>query len=107
SSTSKFTGPVTLCFSWTEGQFANENTIRLFHYDNGAWADITTSVNATANQVCGQSFSFSPFAIFESAYRFTGFFQPVDNAPIYNRAKVGSAVPVKFSLDGYQGMNIL
>ncbi len=40
-------------------------------------------------------------------YQFTGFFPPVDNQPILNELKAGSAVPIKFSLGGYQGMNIL
>ena len=33
-------------------------------------------------------------------YDFTGFFQPVDMGGVFNKAKAGSAVPVKFSLDG-------
>src|SRR5262249_10251599 len=37
---------------------------------------------------------------------FSGSFQPVDNAPTMNGAKAGSAIPVKFSLGGNQGMNI-
>jgi hypothetical protein len=40
------------------------------------------------------------------AFPFTGFFPPVDNPPIVNVAKAGSAIPVKFSLGGYRGMNI-
>ena len=39
-------------------------------------------------------------------YNFTGFFQPVDNAPMLNVVKGGSSVPVKFSLDGDQGLDI-
>ena len=39
-------------------------------------------------------------------YNFTGFFQPIDNSPALNAAKAGSAIPVKFSLGGNQGMNI-
>jgi hypothetical protein len=39
-------------------------------------------------------------------YNFTGFFQPVDNLPTVNTAKAGSAIPVKFSLGGYQGLDI-
>jgi uncharacterized protein len=31
-------------------------------------------------------------------YNFTGFFQPVDNAPVVNVVKSGSGIPVKFSL---------
>ena len=39
-------------------------------------------------------------------YNFTGFFQPVDNLPIVNSVKAGQAIPIKFSLDGDQGLNI-
>jgi uncharacterized delta-60 repeat protein len=39
-------------------------------------------------------------------YDFAGFFQPVDNLPVLNSVKAGSAVPVKFSLGGLQGLNI-
>ena len=39
-------------------------------------------------------------------YSFTGFFQPVDNLPTLNVASAGSAIPVKFSLGGNQGLNI-
>ena len=39
-------------------------------------------------------------------YNFAGFFQPIDNAPTLNVAKAGSAIPVKFSLGGDQGLNI-
>ncbi|MGH9891234.1 MAG: PxKF domain-containing protein [bacterium] len=41
------------------------------------------------------------------AFSFTGFFNPVDNPPILNAVKAGQAVPVKFSLDGDQGLAIL
>lgn len=39
-------------------------------------------------------------------YDFAGFFQPVDNLPVLNSLKAGSAVPIKFSLRGFQGLNI-
>jgi hypothetical protein len=46
-----------------------------------------------------------------SIYSFTGFFQPVDNPGegpnyVFNAVKAGSAVPVKFSLAGNQGLDI-
>ena len=40
-------------------------------------------------------------------YDFAGFFPPVDNTPTWNVAKAGSAIPVKFSLSGDQGLGIL
>jgi hypothetical protein len=39
-------------------------------------------------------------------YNFSGFFQPVDNTPTLNVAKAGSAIPVKFSLGGDQGLDV-
>jgi hypothetical protein len=39
-------------------------------------------------------------------YPFNGFFAPVDNEPVINVVKAGSALPVIFSLGGNQGLNI-
>jgi hypothetical protein len=39
-------------------------------------------------------------------YPFKGFFAPVNNEPVLNTAKAGSAIPVKFSLTGNQGLDI-
>lgn len=39
-------------------------------------------------------------------FTFTGFFQPVDNQPIINTVNAGRAIPIKFSLNGYQGLDI-
>ncbi len=41
-----------------------------------------------------------------SAYDFTGFFSPVNDQPTVNVAKAGSAIPVKFSLNGDQGLGV-
>ena len=88
---------------WTEGQIANESKVRLFHNDGGVWVDITdqSSRNTTLNIVCGVTATLSPFTLFEP-----GFFQPVDNQPTVNTAKAGSAIPVRFTLGGYNGANI-
>ena len=40
-------------------------------------------------------------------FNFTGFFQPVDNLPTLNVVMAGRGIPVKFSLNGDQGLNIL
>ena len=58
--------------------------------------------DATAND-----FAVVRYAVETSGYTFTGFFPPVDNAPVLNVVKAGSAVPVKFSLNGDYGLNIL
>ena len=41
------------------------------------------------------------------AYPFDGFYAPVDNPDVVNVVKAGSAVPVKFALGGYRGMDVL
>jgi hypothetical protein len=40
-------------------------------------------------------------------YDFDGFFRPVDMGNVVNSVKAGSAVPIKFSLNGDQGLDIL
>jgi predicted extracellular nuclease len=37
-------------------------------------------------------------------YNFNGFFPPVDNWPVFNSAKAGQTIPVKFSLNGDHGL---
>lgn len=39
-------------------------------------------------------------------YDFIGFYSPIMNIPDWNIAKAGRVIPVKFSLNGNQGMNI-
>jgi Chlamydia polymorphic membrane protein (Chlamydia_PMP) repeat len=39
-------------------------------------------------------------------YRFTGFFAPLDNPPGVNERKAGAALPIKFGLDGNQGLGV-
>jgi predicted extracellular nuclease len=41
------------------------------------------------------------------AYDFDGFYRPLDNPPARNKAKAGSAIPVKFSLGGFFGLDVL
>jgi hypothetical protein len=47
------TGPVEICVD-------GGPTVRLWHFTNGAWVDVTT--RQTENQTCGLTSSFSPFA---------------------------------------------
>ncbi len=46
-------------------------------------------------------------ATYTVIYAWDGFRQPVDNLPALNVVKAGSAVPVKFSLGGNQGLAIM
>lgn len=49
----------------------------------------------------------APQTVTVTRYNFSGFKAPVDNEPTVNTTKAGSSVPVKFSLTGDQGLDIL
>ena len=108
ATTATFSGAVRVCFTWTEGQIDNESSVALFHYEQDNWVDITdvASRDTVQNSVCGITLSFSPFTLFDTPYSFAGFFQPIDNQPVINKAKAGIAIPVKFSLSGFYGFHI-
>jgi len=65
----------------------------------------STTVTCSAHDAAGNAAT-STFQVIVS-YAWTGFFNPVDNLPTVNTTKAGSAVPVKFSLGGNQGMAIM
>ena len=65
----------------------------------------TTTVNVEATD--GASNQSTCSLTVTVLYDFGGFFQPVDNLPTMNMVKAGSAIPVKWGLRGYKGMNIL
>ena len=78
---------------------------------------VASGINFTTNPVGAHTFSVTAFDVagnstvatnsYNVIYNFSGFFSPVDNWPVLNAVKAGSAVPVKFSLGGNQGMAIL
>jgi hypothetical protein len=70
------------------------------------WAADDDSSQAFARNIYAQTFTLPPATLPPPPYSFTGFFQPVDNLPTLNVASAGSAIPVKFSLGGNQGLAI-
>jgi hypothetical protein len=78
-----------------------DNTCRQLH-------NIFTGIADDCCTTSGGTKSFnSLFVPVSGTYFFTGFFQPVDNLPVVNMVKAGSAVPIKFSLGANFGLNIL
>lgn len=65
STTATFSGSVTVCINYTGVSVDDEASLRLYHYEGGAWVDVTTSLDTTNNIICGSVTSFSAFAIFE------------------------------------------
>jgi hypothetical protein len=49
----------------------------------------------------------SASATYNVIYVFTGLFSPIDNIPSWNSVRAGSNVPVKFSLGGDMGLNVI
>ena len=99
-----------VCFNYDDTglTLAEEAEIRLFHRESLVWVDVTDAgYPATSdNVVCGTVTNFSPFVVARPGFKFSGFFQPVDNLPTLNLVKAGTAIPVKFSLDGDHGLAI-
>lgn len=106
STTTTFTGVATVCFAYDPANLPGPAP-RLYHFDaaQNRWVDITTS--RSVGEVCGQTSSFSPFALgYPEPFDFEGFFDPVSmSGP--NVAKAGQAVPVVFSLNGDHGLDVV
>jgi CSLREA domain-containing protein len=62
------------------------------------------SVSCAATDLAGNTATAS--ANYQVIYNFAGFFQPIANLPVVNEVNAGQSVPIKFSLSGYQGLNI-
>ena len=96
--TASFTGAVSVCFNYAGISFGT-GTPRLFHFEGGAWVDITTTVDTVNTMICGVTTSFSPFGIFVSPLKVVGFHSPVSQVPgAINTVKGGSTVPLKFNV---------
>jgi uncharacterized protein len=92
-------------FEWdldNDGTFETPGQSVSFAPSNTAPATLTVKVRVTD--------AFGNSSVDEATvsvlYNFTGFFRPVDNAPVINSVKAGQAIPVKFSLNGDHGLDI-
>ncbi len=72
STTATFTGTIEVCLEYDETWTPDESVLDLMHYDSGNWTPVTTSTDTTANVICGEVTSFSPFALATSAGGPTG-----------------------------------
>jgi len=59
STTASFVPPVTICFPYDP----SDPNPQLYHFENGQWVDVTTSVDTVNHIVCGSVSSLSPFAV--------------------------------------------
>ncbi len=58
---------VTICIDYSNVTFADEATLELLHYANGAWGPAQNQTIDTVNKIiCGETTSLSPFAIVDA-----------------------------------------
>ncbi len=72
---------------------------------NGSVAEIDTASDTITGTIPGFQFPFG-LSVSTTYYNFTGFLPPVSNEPAVNQAHAGQAIPIRFSLNGDQGLNI-
>jgi hypothetical protein len=96
----------TVCIDVGGVFYEDPSSLHLLHFQNGAWVDVTSTVEPWATRICGVVTSFSPFVVAQLDYAFSGFFAPIDNQPVRNAAKAGGAIPIKFTLGGDAGLGI-
>ena len=68
TTTAQFDGFIEISLDYSTMTFTMpDKHLRLLHYQNGAWEDITTSINTTNKIISGRTASLSPFAIGEAS----------------------------------------
>jgi hypothetical protein len=60
-----YSGPISICILYAGVSHGNENHLRIFHDRSGHWEDITTSLDTRNDVICGETSSFSAFALLE------------------------------------------
>ena len=123
----KFTIDASRLVAQPDGSIPDSDTLTVFRTENGvttqagecpgattAPADGSPCISARAT-IGGGDVQLTLLTLHASTWNlgvrshlsYSGFFQPVDNLPVLNVAKAGSAIPVKFGLGGNQGLKIL
>lgn len=60
--TATFTGSISVCIDFSSVAFPPGADLRLLHFENGVWVDVTTS-GPSGNIICGSVTSLSPFTV--------------------------------------------
>jgi hypothetical protein len=66
ATTAAYTPPITVCINYGGMSFQNPSALSLWHFENGAWANRTVSLDAASHTICALVNSLSPFAVFEA-----------------------------------------
>lgn len=100
--TATFNSPATVCIDYVPSQYADPNILRLFHYENDVWTDVTLSNDTLAGNICGQVSIFSPFAIMQPFGLPSRTFARGSGAPVV-KTVIFSSVPGNATLKIYNG----
>jgi len=65
TTTATYSGQITLCFNYSNVSYSNIHQLKLLHYQNGSWVDITSPgyPNTQTQTICGTTTSLSPFLV--------------------------------------------
>lgn len=62
ATTALFSGFVKVCIDFSGVTFPGTSNLRIVHFENGVWVDVTLPGSPSGNVVCGEVSSLSPFA---------------------------------------------
>ena len=68
TTTATLAGDVEVCIDYSGVSFADENELKLYHFEGNVWVNATTSIDTTNDIICATVTSLSPFAIFEGPW---------------------------------------
>jgi hypothetical protein len=54
TTTASFSGNLSVCIDYVPSNYSNPTLLQLFHYQAGAWVDVTTTNDTTNGVICGQ-----------------------------------------------------
>jgi hypothetical protein len=70
-----------------------ESSLQFMHFENGAWANVTTSLDIGSNVICGRTQSLSPFAMIAPDR-----VPPAIDFHLVDSAMTGAPLPVSFDV---------
>ncbi|MGO9991067.1 MAG: kelch repeat-containing protein [Steroidobacteraceae bacterium] len=100
--TASFSGNATVCINPVQVGASCPRNTALYHYTGGSWQALTPPSHPPANEICGITTSFSPFALFGSLTAQTINFPAIANqtlpaGPVTVSASASSGLAVVFS----------
>ncbi len=63
TSTATWIGTAVVCINYTGVSFSGATTLRVMHFESGAWVDDTVSHDTATQTICARVTSFSPFTV--------------------------------------------